>query len=334
MGCKRSFEVDLAGVLADPRAKAYAGFRDHYPRCPACSAEVRTWTELHAALGAREHPEAERLARYAELPAAERGVIDRHVAACASCRDELRLLGDFDPAGLRAELEHPASAREPGGVLRWLSGLVWQPAFAYGVALLVLVPVLLRTQGSEAPRAPEPSLAVLAGADRVEAEEAGVARPQLANEPPPAPGLAAAPILEFDTASAPERAPATVSERAPASASERAPAPAPRRADKGEHRALARARFGQSPPALPEVALSHAPERVAVRVPVPASARGLVEIRVTDASGLRSLVQHVEASPGRGDVAVELPRAWLSPGVFRVERRSPGPPALFTLTVR
>ena len=40
------FEIDLPGFLARPREDEFASFRDHYPRCSECSAEVRAWTEL------------------------------------------------------------------------------------------------------------------------------------------------------------------------------------------------------------------------------------------------------------------------------------------------
>ena len=63
MSCQRIQEIDLAGFLASPRDAEFASFREHYPVCAECAAELRAWTELeivlrgpadpaHAALGA------------------------------------------------------------------------------------------------------------------------------------------------------------------------------------------------------------------------------------------------------------------------------------------
>jgi hypothetical protein len=51
-----------------------------------------------------EHPSPERLLAYQSapdsLPAAERAALDAHVAGCAPCRSELRVLAGFDFAAL------------------------------------------------------------------------------------------------------------------------------------------------------------------------------------------------------------------------------------------
>ena len=151
MACERSQDLDLSAFLAAPRDREFEEFRDHYPRCRECSAEVRAWTELHEALAA-PHPEPEQLARYQALPAAERAPLDLHLAGCPACREELAQLAAFEPAPLRA----PAPPAEPRR--SWLAGLgriVWSPAFAYGVALLLMIPLAQRlpSQDAQAPLA-------------------------------------------------------------------------------------------------------------------------------------------------------------------------------------
>ena len=54
MSCARAFDIDLAGYLDAPRAAEFDAFRRHYPRCEACSAEVRAWTELAEEMGSLE----------------------------------------------------------------------------------------------------------------------------------------------------------------------------------------------------------------------------------------------------------------------------------------
>jgi hypothetical protein len=140
MACQRSREIDLPAFLAAPRGEEFGEFRLHYPRCPECAAEVRAWTELHVALAA-SHPEPEQLARYAALAPRERAAVDRHLAGCPSCREELAQLADFDPARLAVPAARPD--REGGRLRAWLAGLgriLWHPAFAYALLLLMAVP--------------------------------------------------------------------------------------------------------------------------------------------------------------------------------------------------
>ena len=87
MSCLKAFEIDLPGFLARPREDEFASFRDHYPRCSECSAEVRAWTELDerlrrpvglaggfdtesAAPAVAQHPPAAILAGYEADPGA------------------------------------------------------------------------------------------------------------------------------------------------------------------------------------------------------------------------------------------------------------------------
>lgn len=147
MECRKAFDIDLAGFLAEPRSASFDAFRTHYPTCAACASEVRAWTELHEALGGESHPTAAELAGYASLAPERQGAIDRHSSRCAACREELRLLDAFDPATLR----EAAVVREPEpdrvGFMEALARLFWHPAFAYGLAIVVVVPLLWRTQG-------------------------------------------------------------------------------------------------------------------------------------------------------------------------------------------
>jgi hypothetical protein len=175
MPCERSQDLDLSAFLAAPRDEEFAEFRDHYPRCAECAAEVRAWTELHEALAAA-HPDPDRLARYEALAPAERASLDRHVAGCPSCREELAQLASFDPAPLTAPPATPEPRRS------WLAGLgriVWSPAFAYGVAVLLIIPLVQRlpSQDVQAPVAEQAfseSVAVVAEMERRASADADV----------------------------------------------------------------------------------------------------------------------------------------------------------------
>ncbi len=139
--------------LADARSSEFAGFRQHYPTCAECSAEVRAWTELHLLLdatGGAGHPAEEQLLRFEDgseaLPANERRAIEAHLEICSSCADELRSLRGFDFAQLGA-----SSAETSSVWRRWLEnglarvrGLLWHPAFAYALVLILLYPIVSR----------------------------------------------------------------------------------------------------------------------------------------------------------------------------------------------
>lgn len=169
MSCLKAFEIDLPGFLAQPREDEFATFRDHYPRCPECSAEVRAWTELDDQLrrtpgserfgGApsSRHPSASLLAGYGDDPsgvgASQRRDLERHLTACPSCRDELRALGRFSPERLATGTGTWAGAAPTPTPRRrrlrpWLASLgrlAWHPAVAYAVLLLILLPTWLPT---------------------------------------------------------------------------------------------------------------------------------------------------------------------------------------------
>jgi hypothetical protein len=156
MTCRRAFEIDLAGFLRDPASAEFAEFRAHYPRCADCSAEVRIWTELHlqlqsgGAVAEASHPAEEVLLQFEEQPdaldAAQRATVERHLAQCRSCQDELRALRSFDfgnlerPAPVRAQRWRQVIADVPS----WIRGVVMHPAFAYALVLLLLYPTAVK----------------------------------------------------------------------------------------------------------------------------------------------------------------------------------------------
>jgi hypothetical protein len=149
MACARALELDVPGFLADPGADAWATFRDHYPRCHDCAVEVRTWTELTAALTRDAHPDPETLVRFvdgdATLPPATRDGVAAHLRACVVCRDEAKTLGTFDPAAATsAASSAPPRRHAPSPATRPASRpsrlrVLWHPAVAYAAALLAVV---------------------------------------------------------------------------------------------------------------------------------------------------------------------------------------------------
>jgi hypothetical protein len=234
MSCDRALRLELADFLASPRAEAFRDFREHYPRCAECAAEVRAWSELERSLAAA-HPEAETLARYRALAAGERARVDRHLAGCASCREELALLADFDPERLRAAAAAPAAAgpRETGLISRWLAGLgrvLWHPGFAYALALLLSLPLVYRSVGPWGERVEVPAFdaarereapvfhamqkgdAPMAAADRLEprepvpAEEALERAREMARSPEEAPRDLEGAARPLEGAAAPQAA--------------------------------------------------------------------------------------------------------------------------------
>ncbi len=130
MRCGRADRVELdAFLLSAAGDETVDAFREHYPHCADCSAVVADWMTLDGALReimaetgehASAHPEPEDLAGYAEAPLrygkrlGEKAMqIQNHVAGCASCANELKLIAGFDPAmfGPRSEAM-PAVARD------------------------------------------------------------------------------------------------------------------------------------------------------------------------------------------------------------------------------
>ncbi len=261
MSCRRAFETDLLAVLhgegTDPE------FVRHYPECPECGAEVEVWRELDAMLRAgaattASHPTAEALLAFVDTPAtigvAARGEVERHLESCRACAEEVRTLRAFDATRLVAggvgsvvaDVERgrstPYEARSStaagsrgaapstrersderhGG---WLGRLVWHPAFAYALVVLLLV----RLVRDQLPR--------IAGEPRV-VDARRDARP------------ATAPVEQDGTrGERPASPPALASTRADTDVQTDAPRPAPNGAAPVEaRRPLAQAPAGMRPP--------------------------------------------------------------------------------------
>jgi anti-sigma factor RsiW len=127
----------------------------HLPSCPRCRdllAEASSHA-AHYAAAARDdaHVHPALLVRYAESPgdldAETLSAIEARLARCETCREALALLEETDRAPARAAVE----ARR--GVLDILSSTILRPAaaFAYLVALALLVPLLFDRSAVEAP---------------------------------------------------------------------------------------------------------------------------------------------------------------------------------------
>jgi len=215
--------MDLLEFLTNPRAGEFDAFREHYPVCPECASEVRVWTELHQQLATSEpHPAPDILLRFEDDPAGlapeRRSAVERHVTSCALCRDELRALRAFDASPVQAPALAPAGHRFADAVT-WLRRLLWHPALAYALVLILLTPILIETWGelraprvylaeapsdgklaqleeSAKPSAPEPESA---------AEEALARSVPIGDKRAPEPGLASSLEKKNQPASAPAR---------------------------------------------------------------------------------------------------------------------------------
>jgi hypothetical protein len=337
MSCRRAFEIDLPGFLADPRAPAHADFRDHYPRCPVCSAELRAWSELAAQLASAgsAHPAPERLLRFADaraaLAAVERAALESHLARCAACRDELSALAGFDPAALAAA----APARAGRGGLRAfaaaLRGTLWHPAFAYALLLLLAVPTVYTLVGRnariQAARERAPAAADEAPEDAGLREDAGRSGEAAAPAPaapiaPPSP-RPQAPAPKRERALAKEAAAPPAAQPAPDAALEQAPPEAAfaeeRRepAPNAEVFAAAEPGRGKDAAAEPQAASRAAApaEREAGAAGEPVSLRALGSVGAEAAPGAAALRFERRAA---GTLALRVP---VAPGAGEVEVR-------------
>lgn len=363
MSCRRWLEIEIPEFLAEPGAPRFADFRDHYPRCRACSAEVRAWSELHARLAAAAgsaHPDPETWVRYAQTPGAlasdARRALERHLAGCAACRDELAGLARFSPAALVAPPEPDAAASRLRAALASLSRVVLHPAFAYALVALLLLP-LARNRGPLRPGGSE--------SGRRQSTPAEEAREEDRAPAPPATEFAAGTRLE--RAAEVDALQQQASEARRARARARADAPAPAQAAATPAPAAIVSFDPGQPMRLPafvgdgDVVLRlPLPEHVGpvarfeVRVVDPGRSRELRETRAAEVPRARAgagsaiggetardeaqrPVAGVSAPRTPSWVSSRVPRRWLSPGSYRVElRTSPGegePIARFDLEV-
>jgi hypothetical protein len=360
MACRRAFDLDLVACLLDRERPEWREFRDHYPRCPECAAEVRTWTELHTNPDP-EHVEPTALLAFEDAPGTlgtnERRRISTHLEACASCRDELTMLRGTDVARLVRGDVRPALPPR-----RWripsLRGVLVHPAFAYGLVLLLVLPAawpLVRDQVAPRPSAEQAVRAPAAGVAEEKAVPAPAgeldavgtppfsddAGPRFEDEAPSrelfrsdaSPGAAAP--RDDDRARVPAEPAAETRQRGLGRADQAAPAASePARAQtKRSATAKAAPALMEKEAGWPTVALDPRVDTVVsvtgpgllVRMPIPTTAltAGLAEIRVRDPSGSREMREQHFGPPAHA-AEIRLPAAWLTPGTYRVELRFGG----------
>ncbi len=334
--------MDLAAFLRDPRAPEVAEFVEHYPRCPDCAAEVRAWTEVHLGLDP-PHPAPAELLAYADgaLQTAPRAAVEAHLAGCASCAEELRAVRRFDTvahAGSEraepARLRRSAPAASPGPGRGRLGRVLWHPAFAYAVALLVLVPTLIDVarRPTSLPRAREPArVSGMPAADRE--------LRQPAPPPHPAPPAAERAVPAEDPVAPP---PSTLFlSRRPGPAAGKLAEPQHHEAREQPKRPAAAGEIDASVTRAPRGAAEPAPGPTLdahtgmLTVPVPDAARrsATVEVRVRDAAGARELRQRVDLPRAGEPFTIHLPADWVSPGRWEVELHAAGAVMRFPLRV-
>jgi len=336
MACRKAFDLDLVACLLDAGRPEWMEFREHYPRCAECAAEVRTWTELQSSL-APPHPGPEELIRFEsranDLPPDARTAIGAHIATCRSCRDELRALRAFDPRSMAAGGEQAKPRR------RWWRGmgrLVLHPAVAYGIALALAIPLLFDAVGG---RVTDKMAAFRAGGagERKKVKEEVLARqssdrlqsaPAATLEAKPAPpGYEAEGYGAPSAPAAPPAAPAAARPSDTLALAKAAAAPERRREAMAGNQAR---RDGAPDDERPVVVLT--PDReVVLQAPAqglvlrlapprsqPAVPPGLAWLRVRDAAGRRELREQQFGSPG-SSAEIRVPAGWLEPGSYRAD---------------
>jgi len=251
--CTKSEQIDLAAFLVEPRAEEWAAFREHYPACPECSAEMARWSELEGILRRPSQPshpsEAALLAFETDpgtLPAEEQRSVRLHLDSCAPCRDALAAVRSLD---LESALEATAAASVGAETVRksWLArllgslretlGSLAQPRLATALVaaalLLLAIPVALAIWSAlepntpAAPRGPGPPSEVVASEEPP--LEGSAPEPPLHREPPPAPEeqIARAPSGASPARDEPAPAPEAPVARAPAVGPSERPEPEP-----------------------------------------------------------------------------------------------------------
>ncbi len=148
MNCDNAMELlpwRANGSLAEVERRE---LDEHLSGCPACQremAETRLAAEIYAA-----HPTADQLYDLVAGKAAPSGseLIERHVASCSTCAEELSMIRDSQ--GLLADAEERDRRREgsvvrgPWGVRSLAPARSWVPlALAAAMALAVLGPVVV-----------------------------------------------------------------------------------------------------------------------------------------------------------------------------------------------
>ena len=191
--CHKASEMDLAALLTEPQSPEWAEFQEHALRCESCAAEVSRWTQLEYRLRSMgqdivtTHPSEKLLAQFhrrrESLSATDQDSIGRHLQICPACREELSLLTSFNFSLLQKWVDeekpaHAVMAKQPtlreslvARLLEVLRSLVFHPAFAYGVALLLGIRVASHELLPHSSSGPDfvispPAVAMRAGSER------------------------------------------------------------------------------------------------------------------------------------------------------------------------
>ena len=252
MPCTRAHEIDLAEFAVDPRAPAWAGFRDHYPRCAECSREVARFATLKSVLGAdgagaSGHPSEAQILALAtpssRLAPEERTRLEAHLSGCAPCRTELAVVRSFDFAALAPPSRPPRRLDRLGGALVLA---LRRPLLAAAAFFVLAIPagVLIWRSAQVTRSAPSAPIAEIErGAPEAAVAKAPPEVPAVAPEPPPA---------------EPEPAPRLAAREEPPAAP--APAARPEPAPTPKPTAIAQRPPVATQPAQPEVVEANPPE--------------------------------------------------------------------------
>ncbi len=163
--CVRALGIEINDYLDQPTAERWHEFAEHLSGCSVCAAEIRAWDALRATQDSEDHPHEDVLLDYVDdRNSLEAQTIERvkaHLSLCASCRDEVAVLGKvrIESVGESAEAHRPFAGMIADFLGR-LRSVVWNPAFAYVLVAVLLVPTLNRL-GDDEPvivRSPAPVL--------------------------------------------------------------------------------------------------------------------------------------------------------------------------------
>jgi hypothetical protein len=156
--CHKALDIDFTAFLIESQDPMWEEFRQHYPQCEVCSAEVARWTKLEKLLKiegkktSATHPAEAQLMQFQQSPESltteEQHSIQQHLRSCPACKEELSLLAAFDFSLVKkwADEEKPVQA-ETGDQAGLISRLIIQIVHK-GLKLLEqhLTPPLLDVQ--------------------------------------------------------------------------------------------------------------------------------------------------------------------------------------------
>jgi hypothetical protein len=213
--CHKIQDIDLALFLLEPHGSEWQEFRAHYPQCVTCSAELQRWTSLEHRLrsmantGATRHPSAETLVQFQQksdlLSPEAHETIATHVSTCVTCREEVKLLGSFDPSRISqwanaTKTPVLANERESWSTRLWnmLRPLFPHPAFAVGLVLLLSAPFMRAyylSSFNQAPISPDiaPTSAPAPAIENAQVRQTPAAQLEERQEVEPPPQIASVP---------------------------------------------------------------------------------------------------------------------------------------------